>query len=60
MITYTPAAAPDPATFTVGNQPGVELPQSGGPGTALYGLIGGLMVVTAGAALMLRKKKNKV
>ena len=36
-----------------------ELPETGGPGTALYGLLGGLMVITAGAVLTLRKKKNK-
>ena len=38
---------------------GYELPQTGGPGTALFGLLGGLMVITAGAVLTLRKKKNK-
>lgn len=37
-----------------------ELPETGGSGTAVYGLIGGLMLVTAGAVLTLRKKKNKV
>ena len=36
-----------------------ELPETGGTGTELYILLGGLMVVTAGAVLMLRKKKNK-
>ena len=46
-------------SVTVLNERGVELPNSGGPGTALYGLLGGLMVVTAGAVLTLRKKKNK-
>ena len=47
-------------TFTISNHIGVELPNSGGPGTALYGLLGGLMMVTAGAVLTLRrKKKNK-
>ncbi len=45
--------------FKVYNFPGHQLPNSGGSGTALYGLLGGLMVVTAGAALTLRKKKNK-
>ena len=59
-ITYT--KDPDSehvAEFTVGNHPGSELPKTGGSGTAVYGLIGGLMVVTAGAVLTLRKKKNK-
>ena len=46
-------------TFSIKNHLGVDLPKTGGPGTALYGLLGGLMVVTAGAVLTLRKKKNK-
>lgn len=46
-------------TIQVGNTAGTALPQTGGPGTALYNLLGGLMVVTAGAVLTLRKKKNK-
>ena len=37
----------------------LDLMLPGGSGTALYGLLGGLMVVTAGAVLTLRKKKNK-
>ena len=47
-------------TIQVGNTAGTALPQTGGPGAALYGLLGGLMAVTAGALLTLRrKKKNK-
>ena len=47
-------------TITVlNNKASVELPKTGGPGTALYGLIGGLMVITAGAVLTLRKNNNK-
>ena len=46
-------------TFTVPNTPGQELPETGGAGIGLFALIGGLMVGTAGAALLLRKKKNK-
>ena len=38
---------------------GYELPKTGGPGTALYTLLGGLMVVTACAVLTIRRKKNK-
>ena len=54
-VTYTP----ETSTFAVGNVSGTELPKTGGPGTALYGLLGGLMMVTAGAVLTLRRKKNK-
>ena len=46
-------------TFTIPNIPGQELPQTGGSGTALYELIGGLMMTTAGAALILRKRESK-
>ena len=46
-------------TFTVKNIAGQELPQSGGSGTALFALIGGLLVGTAGAALILFRKMNR-
>lgn len=58
-VTGTVSHVPSTLQFTVGNVPGKELPNSGGPGTALYILLGGLMVVTAGAVLTLRRKKNK-
>ena len=52
--------APAESTITITNSKySISLPETGGPGTALYGLLGGLMVVTAGAVLTLRKKKNK-
>lgn len=56
--TYEYEQVPNPI-FSIVNHAGTELPKTGGPGTALYGLLGGLMVVTAGAVLTLRKKKNK-
>ncbi len=46
--------------FIVNNPAGgYELPKTGGPGTALYTLLGGLIFAMAGAVLTLRKKKNK-
>ena len=59
LVTYTPASDTDPATFTVGNNPGVELPATGGPGTALYTVTG--LILTLGAALwlMLRRRKEQ-
>ena len=45
---------------TIRNTPmsGVELPQTGGIGTALFTAVGGLMTVTAGAILTIRRKKQ--
>ena len=58
LVTYTPANT-DPATFTVGNTPGVVLPATGGPGTALYTVTG--LALTLGAALwlILRRKRKQ-
>ena len=38
--------------------PGYELPQTGGIGTTLFTALGGLMTVTAGAILTIRRKKQ--
>ena len=45
-------------TITIPNQPGVELPATGGSGTALYYILGAALVLGAGVALMLMKKKK--
>ena len=47
------------ATFTIGNTPGTQLPETGGIGTALFTVIGTALSATAGAALMLQRKKHK-
>ena len=41
----------------VWNNPGIELPATGGPGTALFTAIGGIMTALAGAILTLKKRK---
>ena len=46
-------------TILVGNTPGVQLPQTGGRGTALFTVLGGIMTATAGAILTLRKRKGR-
>ena len=45
-------------TVKVGNTPGTELPMTGGPGTTLFTSLGALLASTAGAALILQKKKK--
>jgi len=53
-------AGQDDATWQihVWNNPGVVLPSTGGPGTALFTAIGGIMTATAGAVMALRKRKE--
>ena len=57
---YTDKTATDDLvyTFNVVNNPGVELPSTGGPGTALFTAIGGIMTILAGAVLTLKKRKE--
>ena len=45
----------DGHTYTIGNEPGVELPHTGGPGTRLIYLLGGML--TAFAVLVLGRRK---
>lgn len=74
MVTYTPAqaavaddpttsedetAAASPATFTVGNTPGVELPSTGGPGTAVYTAAGLSLLLGAALFLLLRRRREQ-
>lgn len=42
--------------ITVKNTPGVELPHTGGHGTGLFTLLGGILVLGAGALLFRRKR----
>ena len=44
--------------ITVYNSTGYELPQTGGIGTGLFTAIGGIITLTAGAALTLKKRKK--
>lgn len=44
--------------ITITNTPGAALPNTGGPGTALFTALGGLVSLAAGAALTLRRRKK--
>ncbi|MBR1781573.1 MAG: LPXTG cell wall anchor domain-containing protein, partial [Oscillospiraceae bacterium] len=46
------------AQVTITNEPGYELPASGGVGTTALYAIGGLLTAGAGAALLLRRRKR--
>ncbi|MBQ4249529.1 MAG: LPXTG cell wall anchor domain-containing protein [Clostridia bacterium] len=45
-------------TLTVTNTPGSELPSTGGIGTGLYCILGLVMMLGAGGALIIRKRKK--
>ena len=55
-ITFTPNPTEGSLTATVVNQSGLELPETGGMGTTVFYIIGGVLVV--GAAVLLITKKR--
>lgn len=48
-----------PATFTIGNTPGVELPSTGGMGTLPYTLTGLTLLLGASLWLLLRRRREQ-
>ena len=47
------------ATITVTNQSGTELPSTGGIGTTIFYIVGGLLAVGAGVVLVTKKRMSK-
>ena len=47
---------PDNNTFTVGNTPGAALPNTGGPGTRLFTILGSILILGAGVLLWRRRR----
>ena len=44
--------------YTIQNEPGAELPHTGGPGTTLLYIFGALLTIGGGAGLVIRKRKR--
>ena len=57
--TFAMKTETDNAKATVENTSGTALPQTGGIGTTLFTVLGGLMTVAAGAILTMRRGKRK-
>ena len=53
------AGADNLFSFTVENNSGTELPSTGGMGTTLFYILGGLLVVGAGVVLVTKKRMSK-
>ena len=52
LVTYTPADQ----SFTVGNTPGAALPNTGGPGTRHFTILGSILILGAGVLLWRRRR----
>lgn len=52
MVPYNP----ENKTFTVKNEPGAELPESGGPGTGMFTILGTVLLAIAGILLIRRRR----
>jgi LPXTG-motif cell wall-anchored protein len=59
-VRYTKAIGSEPATFTVGNTPGVVLPATGGEGTRRLILMGILLIALAGAGLIMIRRRREM
>lgn len=57
-LVFTVADGDNPAIVKVGNDAGVSLPSTGGPGTSLLYLLGTIMTLLAGAGLFLKRKER--
>ena len=58
-ITFTANSGEGSLTTTVVNQSGPELPETGGMGTTLFYVIGGILVIGSGVLLIARKRMKK-
>ena len=55
-VTHVPASGSDKDAFVIPNTPGAALPNSGGPGTRLFTILG-LMLTCLAGALLWRKRR---
>lgn len=62
LINYytNPNAYTDLIHYSIANNPGIELPATGGPGTTALYLSGLMLTFIAGAGLMIRKRRREI
>ena len=57
-ITFTPNPTDGSLTTNVENKKGPELPKTGGIGTTIFYVVGGILVIGAGILLITKKRMN--
>ena len=57
-VTFHAATATSKASFEVGNTPGAELPHTGGIGTAVFYILGSILIAASG--MMLRRRRKTI
>lgn len=55
-LVFTSASGESPASAKVGNEPGVALPSTGGPGTRLFTIFGNILMFAAGLLIWKRRR----
>ena len=55
---FAAASGTDNAKMTVSNVPGAVLPESGGPGTRIFTILGSMLIVAATGALLLGRRRS--
>jgi LPXTG-motif cell wall-anchored protein len=55
-VRYTAASETSDAAFIVPNEPGAALPNTGGPGTKLFTILGSILILGAGVLLWRRRR----
>ena len=59
VYTFAPTQADGALSTTIVNQSGAILPSTGGIGTTIFYIIGGVLVVVAGSVLFVRKRMSR-
>ena len=58
LVTHLDRDGSNPEGFQIANEPGAELPHTGGPGTRLYSMLGSILLAGAGLALLRRMRMS--
>ena len=56
LVLHLDEEGDDPEGFQIGNTPGAALPNTGGPGTRLFTILGSILILGAGVLLWRRRR----
>ena len=58
-VALTPDIISDKAYYMIANNPGTELPSTGGPGPTLFFFFGTILILIAGAGMIVMKRNRR-